>query len=62
MISRSGNLDATRTAVLACLHLADQVRTAQKELEGLKKVVDAKATRFKTLLDVVIDDESVRAG
>ena len=53
-ISRAGNLDATRTAVLACLHLADQMRTAQRELAGLKQSVDDKATRFATLLDGVI--------
>ena len=53
-ICRSGNLDGTRTAVLACLHLADQVRTAQHELEVLKRSVDAKAARFATLLDGVI--------
>lgn len=60
-IARSGNLDSTRTAVLTCLHLADQVRMAQRELEGLKRVVDAKVIQFNTLLDVVIDDEPLRA-
>ena len=53
-ISRAGNLDATRTAVLACLHLADQMRTAQRELAVLKRSVDDKAARFATLLDGVI--------
>ena len=27
---RAGNLDSARTAVLACLHLADRLRTAER--------------------------------
>ena len=53
-ISRAGNLDATRTAVLACVHLADQMRMAERELAGLKQSVDDKAARFATLLYGVI--------
>lgn len=54
-ISRSGNLDATRTAVLACLHLADQLQSLQRELDSLKLNVDNKARHLQTLLDRVIE-------
>ena len=39
---RAGNLDSTRTAVLACLHLADRVRVAEQELGRLKQSVEHK--------------------
>jgi cell division protein ZapA len=48
---RAGNLDATRTAVLACLHLADRLRTAERQMRELKQSVDDKARDFATLLD-----------
>jgi cell division protein ZapA len=48
---RAGNLDAARTAVLACLHLADRLRTVELELEHLRESVGAKTRDFKSLLD-----------
>src|ERR1700719_2806679 len=48
---RAGNLDATRTAVLACLHLADRLRTAERELEILREAVSHKTHDFAALLD-----------
>jgi cell division protein ZapA len=48
---RAGNLDATRTAVLACLHLADRLRGAERELGELKLSVDHKTRDFAMLLD-----------
>ena len=48
---RAGNLDATRTAVLACLHLADRLRSAERELGELKLSVDHKTRDFAMLLD-----------
>jgi cell division protein ZapA len=48
---RAGNLDSTRTAVLACLHLADRLRTAETELNGLKKSIHHKTRDFALLLD-----------
>jgi cell division protein ZapA len=47
----AGNLDSTRTAVLACLHLADQLRTAERQLGTLRKSVDHKSRDFASLLD-----------
>ena len=33
---RAGNMDSQRIAVLACLHLADRLRTAERELASLE--------------------------
>ena len=52
--SRAGNIDSTRTAVLACLHLADQLHTLERELEDLKIRVERKAQRYSLLLDEAI--------
>lgn len=51
---RAGHLDATRTAVLACLHLADQLRALQHDLQELRSKVDSKAKEFTMLLDDAI--------
>jgi cell division protein ZapA len=51
---RAGNLDSTRTAVLACLHLADRLRIAETELKGLKRSIQHKTRDFALLLDRVI--------
>src|SRR6202451_2293690 len=48
---RAGNLDATRTAVLACLPLADRLRAAERELSTLKESIDHKTRDFVMLLD-----------
>ncbi len=48
---RSGSTDAARVAVLACLHLADQLRTIERERESLAKRIEEKAHRFSVLLD-----------
>lgn len=47
----SGNLDATRTAVLACLHMADRLRTAERQLRALKESINHKSRDFAILLD-----------
>jgi cell division protein ZapA len=48
---RAGNLDAARTAVLACLHLADRLRAAERELSALKESINHKTRDFVTRLD-----------
>jgi cell division protein ZapA len=55
--ARAGNVDSTRTAVLACLHLADQLRTLERELASLKGRVEDKAREFSVLLDSAIAEE-----
>jgi cell division protein ZapA len=48
---RAGNVDSQRVAVLACLHMADQLRSIERELAGLKERVGLKAREFSMLLD-----------
>jgi cell division protein ZapA (FtsZ GTPase activity inhibitor) len=48
---KAGNVDTARTAVLTCLHLADQKRNLEKEIEQLKQRVEAKARQFSVRLD-----------
>jgi cell division protein ZapA len=52
---RAGNMDAQRIAVLACLHLADRLRTMEVELSSLKERVDRKSRELTILLDQAID-------
>lgn len=54
-ISHSGNLDSTRTAVLACLHLADQLRALQREHDELRVAIADKAKHFNLLLDRLVE-------
>jgi cell division protein ZapA len=51
---RAGNLDSARTAVLACLHLADRLRTAERQLGALRHSVDDKSRDFALLLDKAV--------
>jgi len=48
---RAGNLDTTRTAVLACLHLADRLHAAERELGDLRQSIVHKTRDFAVLLD-----------
>lgn len=48
---RAGNVDSNRVAVLACLHMADQLKTIERELLDLKSRVDQKSRHFSLLLD-----------
>jgi cell division protein ZapA len=51
---RSSSGDPLRIAVLACLHLADRLRTLESELNALKQRVDQKSEQFRLLLDEAI--------
>jgi cell division protein ZapA len=55
---RAGNVDATRAAVLACLHLADELDTLERQLSHLKQDVEHKAREFSLLLDEAIGVEA----
>jgi cell division protein ZapA len=48
---RAGGLDTTRAAVLACLHLADRLKTVERELSEYKQSVTHKTRDFASLLD-----------
>ena len=52
---RAGNIDASRVAVLACLHLADRLRGIERELAHLKARVNDKSRQFSVLLDSAIE-------
>jgi cell division protein ZapA len=48
---KAGNVDANRIAVLASLHLADRLRSIERELNDLKARVDSKSRQFSLMLD-----------
>ena len=52
----AGNLDATRTAVLACLHLADRLQALEQELHSLRESIDHKTRDFVSRLDQACDE------
>jgi len=56
--SRSGTADSLRVAVLACLHLADRLRSLERDLASLKQRVDAKSEEFGALLEEVLGDQA----
>lgn len=56
---RAGNVDSTRAAVLACLHLADELDSIERRLTTLKDDVAHKAQHFSVLLDEAIAGEPV---
>lgn len=53
--AKSANPDSLRVAVLACLHLADRLRTLESELAELRQRVDQKSQQFRLLLDQAIE-------
>ncbi len=52
---KSPNADSTRIAVLACLHLADRLRTLERDFSQLKKRVDRKSEEFAGMLEQLIE-------
>ena len=53
---RAGNLDSTRTAVLACLHLADKLRPIVRQLSTLRESVDHRTKSIAELLNRVVPE------
>ena len=51
---QSGSADAHRVAVMACLHLADQLRIKERDLSNLSGRVDEKSRQFTMLLDAAL--------
>ncbi len=58
--ARSQSADSSRIAVLACLHIADQLRTLERELADLRQRVNKKTEQFRLLLDQAIDNNEHR--
>ena len=52
--SRTSQGDSTRVAVLACLHLADKLRAAEKQLQSFED----KSEQFALLLEDALDPSS----
>jgi cell division protein ZapA len=50
--SRAGTGDTTRVAVLACLHLADKLRSTEAQLRS----IETKSSRIAQLLERALDD------
>lgn len=53
-IGKSGNMETSRIAVLACLHLQDRVHTLERELREYREEVRTKSKEFSILLDDAI--------
>jgi cell division protein ZapA len=53
--AKAPNADSTRIAVLACLHLADRLRTLERDLSQLKQRVDRKSGELAGLLEQLIE-------
>ncbi len=49
------NADSTRVAILACLHLADRLRTLEQDLASLKERVERKSGEFADLLGQALE-------
>jgi cell division protein ZapA len=52
--AKAPNADSTRIAVLACLHLADKLRTLERDLNLLRQRVDRKSEEFAGMLEQLI--------
>ncbi len=52
--AKAPNADSTRIAVLACLHLADKLRTLDGELARVKEDADRQSGKFALMLDELI--------
>jgi cell division protein ZapA len=52
---RAPNADSTHIAVLACMHLADRLRSLERDLSQLKQRVDRKSGEFADMLERLID-------
>ena len=52
--ARAPNADSTHIAVLACLHLADKLRSLEQDLNRLKERVDRKSGEFAGMLEQLI--------
>jgi cell division protein ZapA len=55
--AKAPNADSTRIAVLACLHLADKLRSMERDLHRLKERVDRKSEEFSLMLEQLISPE-----
>lgn len=52
--AKAPQADSTRIAVLACLHLADKVRSLERDLAEFQQRVDRKSEQFSGMLEQLI--------
>ncbi|HTS63378.1 MAG TPA: cell division protein ZapA [Candidatus Acidoferrales bacterium] len=52
--SKAPNADSTRIAVLACMHLADKLRSLEKELDRVRSQVDRKSVELTGVLEQLL--------
>lgn len=57
-IARAGNVDSTRTAVLACLHLQTRVQSLEREMSALRQDVGDRTRRYADMLDDLLGTSS----
>ncbi len=53
--ARGGNVDTARTAVLACLHMADKIATIEKEFNALKSRIETRSGELSKMLDHLVE-------
>ena len=53
-IGKSGNMETSRIAILACLHLQDRVKTLERELREYRDEVESRTRECTLLLDEAI--------
>lgn len=53
--TKSGNVDTGRLAILACLHLADQLKDVEHEFQALRERLKEKTRRLSGLLDEIVE-------
>jgi cell division protein ZapA len=54
--AKAPSADSLRVAVLACLHLADRLRSLEREIGDLRRRVDLKSQQFRLLLEQALED------
>jgi len=55
IVARTGTADIGRANLLACVHLADQLRAVERQLEEIRNRVTAKTAEFCAMLDEVVE-------
>jgi cell division protein ZapA len=53
--AKAPNADSTHIAVLACLHLADRLRSLERDLAELKSRVDRKSEEYAGMLERLLE-------
>ena len=56
--AKAPSADSLRVAVLACLHLADRLRSLEHEIGELRRRVDAKSQQFRLLLEQALEESA----